>query len=88
MVYHIQWSSEIPKIICNYISHVIYLQEASSRGANMCYGLVLYGCDQQRCEEDVCHLPVEEVHSVVRLGHHSWMISACGIVLHALTQGT
>lgn len=64
---HIQWSSEIPKIICNCISDVIYLQQASSRGANMCYGLVLYGGDQQRCEEDVCHLPVEEVHSVIGL---------------------
>lgn len=51
----------------NFINHAVYLQEASSRGANMGYGLVLYDCDQQRCEQDVCHLPVEEVHSVVRL---------------------
>lgn len=52
----------------------------------MCNSLVLYGCDQQRCEEDVRHLPVEEVHSVVRLGHHGGMVSACGVVLHALVS--
>lgn len=45
----------------------LYLQKASSRRANMGYSLVLYGCDQQRCEQDVCHLPVKEVHSVVGL---------------------
>lgn len=66
--------------------NVVYLQQASSRGANMCNSLVLYGCDQQRCEEDVRHLPVEEVHSVVRLGHHGGMVSACGVVLHALVS--
>lgn len=50
----------------------------------MSHSLVFDGCDQQRCEEDISHLPVEEVYSVVRLRHHSRMVSACGIVLHAL----
>lgn len=69
-------------LICN----VVYLQQASSRGADMCNSLVLYGCDQQRCEEDVCHLPVKEVHSVVGLGHHGGMVPARGVVLHALVS--
>lgn len=50
----------------------------------MGHSLVFYGRDQQRREQDVSHLPVEEVHSVVRLGHHSRLVSACGVVLHAL----
>ena len=50
----------------------------------MGHSLVFYGSDQQRGEQDVCHLPVEEVHSVVGLWHHGGMVSACGVVLHAL----
>lgn len=33
----------------------------------MSYSLVLYSCYQQRGEQDIGHLPVEEVHSVVGL---------------------
>lgn len=50
----------------------------------MGYGLALYGRDQQRREQHVRHLPVEEVHSVAGLRHHRRMVSACGVVLHAL----
>lgn len=46
---------------------MLYLKQASGRGTNVGHGLVLYSCDQERCEQDVCHLPVEQVHSVVGL---------------------
>lgn len=49
-------------------------------------GLVLYDRDQQRREQDVGHLPVEEVHSVVGLRHHGGLVSAGDVVLHALVQ--
>lgn len=48
--------------------------------------LVLNGGDQERREQDVRHLPVEEVHPVVRLGHHGGVVPARGVVLHALPQ--
>lgn len=47
-------------------------------------GFILYSSDQKRGEQDICHLPVEEVHSVVRFRHHGRMVSACRVVLHAL----
>lgn len=50
----------------------------------MGHSFVLDGCNQQRGEQDVCHLSVEEVHSVVGLGHHGGVVSACGVVLHTL----
>lgn len=50
----------------------------------MRHGLVLYDGDQQGCEQDVGHLPVEEVHSVVGLRHHGGLVPAGGVVLHAL----
>lgn len=52
----------------------------------MCHRLVLYDGDQQGCEQDVCHLPVEEVHSVVGLRHHGGLVPAGGVVLHALQR--
>ncbi len=51
----------------NVINHALYLQQASSRGAYVGYCLVLYSGNQQRCEQDVRHLPIKEIHSVVRL---------------------
>lgn len=63
-----------------------YLQQTSSRSANVCNSLAVYSCDQEGSKQDVCHLSVEEVHSVVGLGHHGGMVSACGIVLHALQK--
>ena len=53
----------------------------------MCHGLVLYGGDKQGGEQDVIHLPVEEVHSVIGLRHHGGVVPAGGVVLHALVTG-
>lgn len=50
----------------------------------MSHRLVLDGGDQEGREQDVRHLPVEEVHPVVRLGHHGGLVPAGGVVLHAL----
>lgn len=50
----------------------------------MRHGLVLYDGDQQGREQDVGHLPVEEVHSVVGFRHHGGLVPAGGVVLHAL----
>lgn len=69
-----------------YVAGAAHLQEAPSGCANMRDGLVLYDRDQQRCEQDVGHLPVEEVHSVVGLRHHGGLVSAGDVVLHALVQ--
>lgn len=52
----------------------------------MRHRLVLYDGDQQGREQDVCHLPVEEVHSVVGLRHHGGLVPAGGVVLHALRR--
>lgn len=62
------------------------LQQAASGGADVCHRLVLYDGDQQGCEQDVCHLSVEEVYSVVGLGHHGGLVPAGGVVLHALQR--
>lgn len=53
----------------------------------MRHGLVLYDGDQQGRKQDVGHLPVEEVHSVVGLRHHGGLVPAGGVVLHALSGG-
>lgn len=53
----------------------------------MCHRLVLYDGNQQGCEQDVRHLPVEEVYSVVGLRHHGGLVPASGVVLHALRGG-
>lgn len=50
----------------------------------MSHRLVLDDGDQEGREQDVRHLPVEEVHPVVRLGHHGGLVPAGGVVLHAL----
>lgn len=50
----------------------------------MSNSFVLDGGNQQRCEQDVGHLPVEQVHPVVGLRHHGGVVSARGVVLHAL----
>lgn len=60
------------------------LQQAASGSADVCHRLVLYDGDQQGCKQHVCHLPVEEVHSVVGLRHHGGLVPAGGVVLHAL----
>lgn len=64
-----------------------YLEEPSSGGANVCHGLVLYGGDKQGGKQNVIHLPVEEVHSVIGLRHHGGVVPAGGFVLHALVTG-
>lgn len=61
-----------------------HLQQAAGGGADVRHGLVLYDGDQQGREQDVGHLPVEEVHSVVGLRHHGGLVPAGGVVLHAL----
>lgn len=66
---------------------VAHLQQAAGGGADVRHGLVLYDGDQQGREKDICHLPVEEVHSVIGLRHHGGLVPAGGIVLHALWRG-
>lgn len=46
------------------------LQEPSIFCANVRHSLGLNGSHQNRSKEHIVHLPVEEVHSVVRLCHH------------------
>lgn len=46
------------------------LQEPSIIRADVCHSLGLNGSHQNRSKEHIVHLPVEEVHSVVRLCHH------------------
>lgn len=48
--------------------------------ADVCNSLGLNGGDQNRSEENIFHLSIEEVHSVVRLCHHGGESFASHIV--------
>lgn len=69
-------------------SRVLYLQQPAVGRADVSEGLVVDGGDEQRGEQRVSHLPVEQIHSVTRLGHQSGLISAAHIILHALLSHT
>ena len=50
----------------------------------MTQGVVALGGDQDRGEEHVVHLSVEQVQSVVRSGHQGGLVTARVVVLGAL----
>lgn len=61
-----------------------YLQQSAVGRTDVSEGFVVDGGDEQRGEQRVSHLPVEQVHSVTWLRHQSGLISAAHIMLHAL----